>query len=415
MNHQFPKFLLLIALLCCSLTTADAQFGKIKNKLKKVSKQEKEEARPEPAKTPAPVKTQPKANTNQLAAAAQQAQPLPALVYDQPYAPAVVYESLLDAVKVNPSNGLLMIGSDMTASFLPTTDERGSTAFYGSKPEQHKLAVHIVKDGETLKKYLTMVMQRDNGELRSGMKGPFADFSIASNGYAEQQGYDTEKLYFTQAGEYALEFYLDGKRVYQFPFSVRIIGSDDPYASEDKVYAIDGPWSDVVYIDIAFPVTPEAFATLKTYTRVPDFNQPDLTYLVAAQLTRNGKALLYGKNLMAYGTKDSWNKQQLNLAKPWKDHNGISAGEHLQIKDILKDGSYELTLNYYTGQSGMKGSEQPHPGPAGEQTETYTFTVKNGAIQPQGWQQRDGVKAERFIEGGRSHFWLVRQGSTYFK
>lgn len=395
-----------------------AQLGGLKNKLKKAVKQEKTETDPEKKVTDAKPQKATDVSSAKVNKEVEQVKPAPRLAplaYDAPFQPAILYRSLLNGVKINHRNGLLMIASDMTASFLPAKEEGGATAFYGTKPEQHKLAVHLTKEGTTLKKYLTMVMQRDNGELRSAVKGPFADFSIASNGYAEQQGYDTEKHTFTEAGEYALEFFLDGERFYAFPFEVRIIGSDDPYASDDKVYAMEGPWMDALCIDLRHPVSPEAHLIVKKYMRVPAFNEADLTYLMTAQLKRNGKALLYDENPVTYGTKPFWSEQQLNLAKPWEDHNGTASGEHLQVNDILTDGDYELTLQYFTGKSGMSGSEQPHPGPAGATKETYTFKVKDGKIVPQGNQVRSVTPAESFVEGGREHFWIFREGSAYNK
>ena len=404
--------LIMVGLLCLA-TDGYTQLGRLKNKLKSAVKKEKPTApqpesasgAPEPAVVP-----QPSAKAKQAAAVRPAAKITP-LAYEAPFKPSVLYQSLLEGVKINPRNGLLMLGADLTASFLPQQEEGGAPAFYGTKPEQHKLAVHLTQGGSTLKKYLTTVMQRDNGELRSSTKGPFADFSIASNGYAEQQGYDTEKYTFTEAGAYALEFFLDGAHFYTFPFQVRIIGSDDPYASDDKVYALDGPWMDALCIELPHPADPDAHLIVKKYLRVPDFNQPDLTYLMGAQLARNGQPLLYGKNLVTYGARPVWSVQQLNLAKPWKGHSGTVAGEHLQVKDILEDGTYTLTLSYYTGQSGMAGSEKPHPGPAGQSSEVYTFSVEAGKIQPQGPQVRESTPPERFVEGGREHFWLFREGS----
>jgi len=420
MNNPAKTVILLLAgILLLPPQTAEAQLGRLKKKLEKaVTKEQPEQAaaaeqqkqsanRPsQPNAAPQPAESKPEVEEEKT--------DLAPLVYDATFSPAIFYESLLDAVKINHRNGMLMLSAEMAASFLPTTEEGGATAYYGSKPEQHKLAVHILKGEHTLKRYLTNVMQRDNGELRSSIKGPFADFSIVSNGYAEQQGYDTDKLYFKEAGDYRLDFYLDDKLFYTFPFEVAIEGSDDPYAADDKIYALNGSWKDVAFIELRHPVDQDAFATIKKYTRVPAFNQPDLTYLVAAQLTRNGQPLLYGENLVTYGTKPTWTKQQLNLAKPWKDHNGTTAGEHLQVKDILKDGIYKLTLKYYTGESGMRGSAKKHIGPAQEQEEAYTFKVKDGKIQPQGNQVRAGTPPEQFIEGGRSHFWLIRKGATSF-
>jgi len=205
-------------------TVSYGQFVNLKNKMKKAVKKENNKAgasgkTPE-AKTAILTTANLSAETKTTESLSPDDQLTP-LAFDAPFEPAIWYRSLLNGIKINHRNGLLMIGSNMTVSFLPEKEEGGTLAFYGPKPEQHKLAVHLTREGATLKKYLTTVMQRLNGTLRSSTKGPFADFSITTNGYAEQQGYDTEKHTFTEAGDYALEFFLDGKRFYEFPFQVK--------------------------------------------------------------------------------------------------------------------------------------------------------------------------------------------------
>ena len=53
-----------------------------------------------------------------------------------------------------------------------------------------------------------------------------------------------------EAGEHSLEFFLEGRHFYSFPFNVRVLSGADAYNPEPR-YLLDGPWGDYAYIYIA--------------------------------------------------------------------------------------------------------------------------------------------------------------------
>jgi len=336
-----------------------------------------------------------------------------ALAYHDTDRPAVVFQSLLEEVKVHPRSGRLLLNGTFTASFLPAKEESGATAIYGTVPGTHHLSVHLLRGETPVKKYLARVDQRKDGAFHSQRPGPFADFTLLTgqDKQVEKQGYDTGAYHLSDGGDYALHFYLDGQLFYRFPFQARVHRSDDPYAEDQHIYSLDGPWGDYLLIDVPRPADPDAHAHLAAWLRLPEFDEKGVLYLLHTSLQRNGEELLsevVPRVAKTYEAKPVWTYARLHTPMPHPDPKSSFLGEPLTYRELLRDGTYQFAVSYYSGYRNPEVPKAPHIGPNGAHTDVYTFQVEDGHIVPQGAQLRDGTDHARFIEGGGTAFWIPR-------
>lgn len=390
--------------------TAQAQIGKLKNKLKNATEKQEEKAPEQTQEAPASGSSGTQLKKRDLMQEQNAPVALKPLVYDAPFKPKVTYESLLKGVTIRPESGQLRIRQTFTCSFMPEKEKGGTFALYGVKPEKHKLTVHLNKGGQTLGKYMAMVMQSDAGGFRSKRKGPFADFSVvtSSNGYVEKAGYDTEEYAFTEAGAYELVFLLDGEPFQRFPFNVNIAKSDDPYAAKPALYTLSGPWSDVGYVHIP-ENKDDGYVTFYTFLRRTEAGKMREDFEYRVEILRSGQSL--GQVKKHFGAKDTWNE----IAIPLSKGGGDNLSSSFLGKDLRPDGKYEIRISYFDPKASSQGKDVPVPGPNGQVKDAYAFEVKGGKIQPQGWQNRATAEELEVVEGGADQFWILRQGGAYFK
>lgn len=331
------------------------------------------------------------------------------LAFDGPLPPHPTYESLLALVDMKPKTGQLMLKEELTIAFLPTKEEGGDLARYGVKPGEHKVIVDLYRGEERLRHYCAQVMQRDGGQLRSQRKGPFADASVVlmTNGYLERQGFDLDDYTISEAGDYHLDILVDDRLIQRFPFVVRVQGSDDPYATTAGLYQLDGPWADYAYL---FTPTEGGYLTWYFYDRHQEMEQTDVTYLLVAELYRNGQFVATTGN-KTISARQQWKRHELSFSIPGDDAANTtdlttSTGFTL---DKMTDGNYELRVTYYDVNAyDRQGKKVPIANPMGRKEDRYRFTVQGGKIQPQDRQVREAHEGLQFIEGGRDQFWLKR-------
>ena len=67
-------------------------------------------------------------------------------------------------------------------------------------------------------------------------------FWMLHPGVAEDHSFD--------AGDHVLEYFIEGKLFYRFPFTIRVEEGGDEYNSDNRSY-LEGPWADWAYIYVA--------------------------------------------------------------------------------------------------------------------------------------------------------------------
>jgi hypothetical protein len=197
------------------------------------------------------------------------------------------------------------------------------------------------------------------------------------------------------AGNYLLEFAIDGKPFTRFPFTVSETKNDDPYQPAGSRYFIEGAWND--YGNIFYQRNdPQSSLTFTTWVQDKRGNQNESStpYDIKLINLKDGKAL--GEDAGTLRLEPWWLQLKLNFHPA-----GGNKNSYLKAADLLReDGRYAVRLN-------MGGK------PYGE----YPFTVKGGRIEFQGKQVREKTNPMDFIvdylAGGRySSWWLKREPPT---
>ena len=142
--------------------------------------------------------------------------------------PGVSFWKLLDGVRVGYTDGRLEIGT-LYAVCLPLPG-RPSTSSYPYDPDGGGKLSTIVKsvDGKALNTYVWYAQS----------VGGLWELSR----YKVVGGYEAVKP--LSAGGYLLEFAIEDKPFYRFPFSVVQTKSDDPYQPAGNRYFIEGAWNE---------------------------------------------------------------------------------------------------------------------------------------------------------------------------
>ena len=304
---------------------------------------------------------------------------LPALVYDAPFPPSILYSTLLvnDGIMFHQDGKFYP--NQVTAVFLPEKDAEGNAVSYGIGENEHRLmSILYNQSGEEVKRMDWLAP----AVAVFGQKGALRTISTYNhNGTLETQ---------LGAGSYRLDFFLDGKRFYSFPFTVSVISKGDPYDPK-PLYGIDGPWEDYGYIYIP-DARPDRSVDWKMWLRNDD---PDIVIRekdvdVSLTLKRDGAVVGKTRGSTQYSIHRRWNRHEFPLYK------ADGTEQRLMGSDLFDNpGRYELAVNI----SGEK--------------RVYKFEVKEGKIVHAGRQNREGVDPIRYIEGGRDAWWLRREGAEY--
>jgi hypothetical protein len=177
------------------------------------------------------------------------------------------------------------------------------------------------------------------------------------------------------AGDYVLEFLVEGTPFYRFPFTVEVAESDDPYNPETRYY-LEGPWDDYAYIYIP-DNNPAAAPTFSIWLR--DKEAP-LGRKTSRQMNVKIKR---GRQVVAFWPMSDrsnpvdfppyWERLDVGLRDD--SSGGFSAA------DILQDGTYEVVVTV---------DDQPFA--------TYRYTASGGQIQHQDRQVRDQTDPFEYIK-----------------
>lgn len=341
-------------------------------------------------------------------AASALAQPKP-LIYDKPFPPAIVMSSFLESgkgLRLDNESGRLGFNG-LTVSFLPDKEEGGGAAKYGYEPNDHKLYATLSQGGNALAKFLFQT---------SGTEGPFTRCQILS-GTMETEKEFANNYVVTSGGDYKLEFFLDGKKFYDFPFSVVKKENPDKFAEVKTRYFLNGMWSEYGFLTFDPQNEGRGFRWV-FFHQQEELETPTATkeYAVDIELFKNGK--LFGgitsdKGQKSYQplrlkSKRMWQREDLTLyALAPQD----KSGKAIKPAD-LTDGKYEIRMTYYDTYEWQNGKPTkvvagPFQKKAG--ADVFPFEVKGGKIQYQDRQARDSAPPEQFIEGGNSEWWTKRK------
>ena len=282
-------------------------------------------------------------------------------------------------------DGRLHLG-EMIAVFLPEKDESGNSVSYGTNDDDHSLTSVLYNESGS-EVGTTYWLAPANAVF--GKEGAFRRIQSTS--------FNGENEFPIEAGKYHLDFFLDGKQFYSFPFSVSVISEGDPYDPQ-PVYGIDGPWQDYGYIYIN-DARPDRNVAWKMWLRNdnpdPVISKQDVA--VTLILKRDDKQVGGTRGATHTMLTRQWNRFEFMLVDP---SNTSQVG--LTGADLFNNsGSYELLVDVDKEEGGDLFEA------------TYQFEVKDGKILHAGRQARDGTDPLRYLEGGRDAWWFQREGGSY--
>jgi hypothetical protein len=196
-------------------------------------------------------------------------------------------------------------------------------------------------------------------------------------------------------GDFVLEFAIEEKPFYRFPFSVTSAKNEDPYQSAGTRYFIEGPWNEYGNL---FYQRNDPQSSLRFSTWVQEKTGKDakrsVPYKVELSRVKDGKVL--AEDAATLRLEPRWRQADLSLRPTNGEQNTyFKAGEMLR-----EDGLYRVRLTI-----------------DGQLYGEYSFEVKGGRIQFQGKQIREKTDPMAYLVdylyGGRySSWWIKRLGAT---
>ena len=295
------------------------------------------------------------------------------------YPPSIMYSTLLNGVQVHPIQGVFRL-DNIQAVFLP---EIPSNDVYIYSPENGgTLTANLKRSDGTVVAELVFYAEK--------LRAPYwllGSYKIRVPG----GGWDAEPQFkLTTAGDYILEFILDGNIFYRYPFTLQTLGSDDPY-NPQTVYRLNGAWNDYAYLIYA-DADPSKPLMFKIWLRNSG-SQKRQDYKVTGSLKHGGKEIAkFGEFPLDYSLSPDWIRYEMTFGK-FKDTQFNNKVWHSSLKteELLTSGKYEVTVEM---------NDKPYG--------TWTFNVKDGQIQREGRQARASTDPLDFIEGGKDAFWAKR-------
>lgn len=253
----------------------------------------------------------------------------------------------------------------ITCYFLPKPTEQVTGSQYLYNPDDGGQLDAVIKkaSGQTVCTFGVYAMPSDRVAWRMDTFRNKADSSLTYK--------------FQEAGDYVLEFQLAGKVFQSVPFSVRELGSDDPYSTGSH-WVLEGDWQKYGYIHIPNN-SPSSTVAFKFWHRsIPPKN-----------IFGTGEILGPDGQVVAHSPKAEYrlNKLLARTQMNFRTANGSSfTGQQL----TSKPGNYTLRTT-------MDGVVRNYP-----------FQVAGGKIVRQGRQSFSAPPAER-LEGGKDSWWLQSQ------
>jgi hypothetical protein len=294
-------------------------------------------------------------------------------------APGVSFGRLFSGVRIGYTDGRLGVGT-LYATCLPQPTRPSQSVFSYDPDGGGKLTTSVRRaDGTLLNTYVWYA--RSIGGLWEMER------------YKVVGGYEAAKP--LRAGAYYLEFAVEDKPFYRFPFSVVEVKSDDPYQPPGTRYLLEGPWNDYgnIYYQRNDPASSLSFTTWVQDKAGNDKGRRGVPYEMNLVRERDGKVI--ASDVATLRMEPRWLKFE-TLLKPA----GGDGNSYFKAGDLLReDGNYSFRFT-------LDGK------PYGK----YPFTVKGGRIQLQGNQVRERTDPLDYISesisGGRyTSWWIKREGA----
>ncbi len=299
-----------------------------------------------------------------------EAQPAPS-----PCTPGISFWNLLDSVNLGYVDGRIHI-ERVYAVCLPAPAKPSNTA-YDYDPDGGSKLTTVIKsaDGKVLNTYVWYA------------RNIIGLWELSS--YKVLGGHQSLKQ--LSSGNYLLEFAVDDKLFYRFPFSVSEGKNEDPYQPAGTRYFIDGAWSE--YGNIFYQRNdPESVLKLTTWLQDKSGKESKAytPYDLKLVSLKDGKVIAVDSG--SYKLAPQWQKVDLLLHPAGGDKNTyLKAGELLRT-----DGKYAFRLTV-----------------DGKPYGTYPFEVKGGRIQFQGRQIREKtdplIVIVDYLSGGRYSSWWIKR------
>lgn len=299
----------------------------------------------------------------------------PAAIAQTPCIPGITFGSLLGSVRVGYADGRLNV--ERLYAVCLQAPARQSKTIYLYEPDDGGLLAMRVKraDGQLLNTYIWYAERIQSiWELSR---------------YKVVGGYESVKP--LVPGDYVLEFAADEKVFTRFPFSVVSVKSDDPYQAGGARYFIEGPWSEYgnLYYQRNDPQSSFVFTTWVQEQSGRETKR-SVPYEVKLMRARGGQVVAEESGTLRLEPR--WLNATLYFRPAGGDRSGfLRAGELLG-----EDGAYRIR---FVIDGKVRGE--------------YPFTVKNGQIQMQGRQLRQGTDPLDYItdhiSGGRYTSWWLKR------
>ena len=291
--------------------------------------------------------------------------------------PGISFWSLLGAVSVGYANGRLNVDK-LYAVCLPTPARQSGSPYPYDPDTGGKLSM-VVKsaDGRVINTYVWYAERI----------GGLWEMSRAKvvGGYEAVQPLG--------AGHYVLEFAVEEKPFYRFPFAVVVGQNEDPYQPPGKRYFIEGAWNE--YGNLFYQRhDPQSSLRFTTWVQEKSGKGSARSVPYEVQLIRARDSKVLAEEAATLRLEPRWLQADL-LLRPAGDRNSYyQAGELLR-----EDGAYRVRLTV-----------------DGQLFGEYPFTVKDGRIQLQGRQVREQTDPLDYIVdylyGGRYTSWWVRRAGA---
>ncbi|MBQ4819863.1 hypothetical protein [Aquimarina sp. MMG016] len=369
-------FLLLMALAFMTTGVSNAQFGKLLKKKNKSSKVDKSDPNYDP-------------NRKILIT------DVPALKYDKPFPPAVMYRSFMKHIDFT-SDGYLDLDY-VSIGFPPKQDVDGNPEKYNGRKasggggimggtqkrdDYYRFHLRLIKEGKEV--YDVCYKAQYNNELY--IKFERVDFALSDRDGSSEEPYSKRKL---ENGKYTFEFYFDDKMFSRIPFEVVSIKNDDPYAKVAEKKFIRGVWNDYGYFDWEKNTdNPRIYWNI--YAQVEELlNSKYKEVPMYCDVYKNGKYFATSGRVDQYDNpskeklENTWDLYRYSLMLK-----GKKSGDYVRQNDMT-DGKYEVRMH-------IDGTNH-----------IYKFEMKGGKVI--GSQKRETTDPLDFMEGMNKAFFIKKQ------
>ena len=291
-----------------------------------------------------------------------------------PCIPGITFGSLLGSLRVGYADGRLQVDR-LYAVCLPAPARQSRTNFMYEPDDGGLLSMRVKSaDGQVLSTYVWYAERIQSiWELSR---------------YKVVGGYESVKP--LAAGDYLLEFAADDKLFYRFPFSIVSMKSDDPYQPAGTRFFLDGPWSE--YGNLYYQRNdPQSSIVFRTWVQEQIGRESKRSVPYEARLMRSSNGAVLAEESGTLRLEPRWLNASLHFRPVGDKSNFFKAGELLK-----EDGAYHIR---FVVDGKLRGE--------------YPFTVKNGQIQLQGRQVRQGTEPLDYItdhvSGGRYTSWWIKR------